>query len=310
MMDWTDRFCRYFLRLITHRALLYTEMIHANAIIKGNVQQLLDYHPSEHPVAIQLGGSEPKMLAQAAKIAADYGYDEINLNVGCPSERVQSGSFGACLMAEPELVAECIAAMKAVVAIPVTVKTRIGIDRQDRYEFIQQFIDKVASAGCQTFIIHARSAWLKGLSPKENREIPPLKYAYVYRIKQAFPQLNISINGGIKTLLQAKQHLQQVDGVMIGRQAYQNPYCLATVDRDFYADTHPILTRRQVIQQLLPYIGQQLQQGVRLNQITRHILGLFQGQAGARAWRRYLSEHANRHDADASVVERGLAQIN
>lgn len=306
MMDWTDRFDRYFLRLITKHALLYTEMVHVNAILKGDAERFLQFDSTEHPVALQVGGSCPNSLKEVAKIAENYGYDEININVGCPSERVQAGSFGACLMAEPELVADCIDAMQQKVDIPVTVKTRIGIDKHDSYEYLYNFINVVQQAGCDVFIIHARSAWLKGLSPKENREIPPLKYDHVYKIKQDFPTLNISINGGIKTNNAIREHLQQVDGVMIGREAYNNPYFLATIDKDFYNDDHAILSRHEVIEQFIPYVEKQLRQGIKLSNITRHIMGLFQGQQGARQWRRYLSDNANKSSAGVHVLYKAL----
>tara|TARA_R110000868_G_scaffold84822_6_gene238968 strand:- start:42026 stop:42994 length:969 start_codon:yes stop_codon:yes gene_type:complete len=309
MMDWTDRFDRYFLRLITRHALLYTEMVHANALIHGDAERFLQFDVSEHPVAIQLGGSDPQALATAAKLAADYGYDEVNLNVGCPSDRVQAGKFGACLMAEPELVADCVTAMREAVDVPVTVKSRIGIDKNDSYEYLHNFVVTVAKAGCKVFIIHARSAWLKGLSPKENRDVPPLNYEHVYRIKQDFPELNISVNGGIKTLSEVSEHLKFVDGVMIGRQAYNDPYSLATVDRDFYQDDHPIPTRIEIVQQFLPYIEHELKQGIKLSQITRHILGLFQGQPNARLWRRHLSENAPKMGAGIEVIEAALSRL-
>jgi tRNA-dihydrouridine synthase A len=309
MMDWTDRHDRYFLRLISHRVRLYTEMITTGAILYGDREKLLAYDPAEHPVAIQLGGSDPGELATAAEIAAAWGYDEINLNVGCPSDRVQSGRFGACLMAEPELVADCVAAMKAAVRIPVTVKSRIGIDKRDSYQELAQFIDANAEAGCHTFIIHARKAWLHGLSPKENREVPPLHYDKVYQLKADFPHLTIVINGGITDLQQVDAHLRKVDGVMMGRAAYQNPYLLADVDRRFFGDTRVPLSRHQVIEALLPYVEKQLRQGVYLSAITRHILGLFQGLPGARAWRRYLSENAHRRGAGIEVLEAALKKV-
>lgn len=306
MMDWTDRFDRNFLRLITKHALLYTEMVHVNAILKGDAQRFLKYDSVEHPIALQVGGSCPASLSQCAVIAEDYGYDEININVGCPSERVQAGSFGACLMAEPALVAECVAAMQSKVNIPVTVKSRIGIDKSDSYEYLYNFVDIIQKAGCQVFIIHARSAWLKGLSPKENREIPPLKYDYVYRLKQDFPHLSISINGGIKNIEQVTTHLQHVDGVMIGREAYNNPYSLANVDQQLYGDDHPILTRQEVIEAYIPYVEQQLKQGIALTQITRHLMGIFQGQPGAKLWRRHLTVNALKQPNNAKVLSDGL----
>jgi tRNA-dihydrouridine synthase A len=309
MMDWTDRHDRYFLRLISRRVRLYTEMITTGAILYGNQDKLLAYDPAEHPVAIQLGGSNPVELATAARIAAAWGYDEINLNVGCPSDRVQSGRFGACLMAEPLLVADCVAAMTAAVTIPVTVKTRIGIDDRDSYEELVRFIDANAAAGCRTFIIHARKAWLHGLSPKENREVPPLHYERVYQLKADFPELTIVINGGITDLQQVDDHLKKVDGVMMGRVAYQNPYLLAEVDRRFFDDNRVSLSRHQVIEALLPYMEQQLMQDIYLSTITRHILGLFQGLPGARAWRRYISEHAHRCGAGVEVLEAALKKV-
>ncbi len=294
MMDWTDRYQRYFMRLITKHSLLYTEMIHANAIVRGDRKKLLHFDASEHPLALQLGGSDPLVLAEAAKIAEEWGYDEVNLNVGCPSERVQSGSFGACLMAEPKLVGQSIAAMKNAVKIPVTVKCRIGIDKADSYDFFKNFIQIVqAESGCNIFIVHARSAWLKGLSPKENRDIPPLHYDYVYRLKQEFPDLTISINGGIKTHTEITEHLQHVDGVMLGREAYHNPYFLATVDRDYYGDNHAIPTRAEILQSYVPFLEQHVAEGVPLKHMTRHILGLYQGQSGAREWRRKLTENTD-----------------
>ena len=309
MMDWTDRYDRYFLRLITTRALLYTEMVTANAVLHGDRERLLGFDPAEHPVAAQLGGSEPAALAGAARIAADFGYDEINLNVGCPSDRVQTGRFGACLMAEPALVADCVGAMRAAVEVPVTVKCRIGIDDQDAEEALARFVETVAATGCDTFIVHARKAWLQGLSPKENREIPPLDYDRVYRLKAARPDLTIVINGGITTLDAAEEHLALVDGVMLGRAAYQNPYLLADVDRRFCGDSRAAPTRTEIINGLVPYIERRMAEGVPLNHITRHILGLYQGVPGARAWRRYLSENAHRPGADARVVEQAAALV-
>lgn len=306
MMDWTDRHCRYFLRLISQHALLYTEMVTTGAILNGNRDYLLAYHPDEHPLALQLGGSDPQALAQCAKIAEEYGYDEVNLNIGCPSDRVQNGRFGACLMAEPNLVAACVAAMRAVVSIPVTVKTRIGIDDLDSYEHLTHFIQTVAHSGCDTFIIHARKAWLKGLSPKENREIPPLCYDVVYQVKQDFPNLTIVLNGGVTDLEQTKQHLEKVDGVMIGRAAYHHPYLLMPVDKLFYGSGTEVASPQTIIEQFLPYVEQQLSQGTALSHMTRHILGLFQGVPGARAWRRHLSEQAPRKGAGIEVIEQAL----
>lgn len=309
MMEWTDRHCRYFLRLISHHALLYTEMVTTGALIHGDRARFLAHHSSEHPLALQLGGSHPEELALCAQIAEDYGFDEVNLNVGCPSDRVQSGRFGACLMAEPELVAECVAAMAQATQIPITIKTRIGIDEQDSYEALSHFINTVAQAGCRTFIIHARKAWLQGLSPKENREKPPLHYEIVGAIKQDFPQLKVIINGGITNLEAVSEHLELLDGVMIGRAAYHNPYLLAQVDRCFYGDSHAFPTRHEIIEALLPYVAEQLAQGIYLNRMTRHILGLFQGQPGARAWRRYLSENAHRTGAGVEIIREALQRV-
>jgi tRNA-dihydrouridine synthase A len=310
MMDWTDRHCRYFMRLISRHACLYTEMITTGAILHGDTERALRFHPGEHPLALQLGGSDPGELAACARIAAEYAYDEINLNVGCPSDRVQTARFGACLMAEPALVGECVAAMKAATPLPVTVKTRIGIDDRDSYEFLCAFVATVAAAGCATFIVHARKAWLQGLSPKENREVPPLHYDVVYRLKRDFPHLEIILNGGITGLDQAQEHMQNVDGVMLGRAAYHNPYILAEVDNRFYATSGAPASRRAIIAQLLPYIAEELQKGARLHHITRHVLGLFQGVRGARAWRRYLSEHSHRDDAGIEVIQQALALID
>jgi len=306
MMDWTDRHCRYFHRLLSRHALLYTEMVTTGALIHGDRQRFLQFHAEEHPLALQLGGSNPRELGWCAKMAEDYGYDEVNLNVGCPSDRVQNGRFGACLMAEPELVAECVEAMCQATGLPVTVKSRIGIDDQDSYEALVHFIATIASAGCRTFIVHARKAWLKGLSPKQNREIPPLRYEVVYQLKIDFPQLEFILNGGVTSLAQAETHLQHVDGVMVGREAYQNPYVLAEVDRRIFgADVEPV-TRYEAVEQLLPYIGLQLGDGLRLNTVTRHTLGLFHGEPGARGWRRHLSENVGRSGADINVVREAL----
>ncbi len=306
MMDWTDRHCRVFHRQLSRHALLYTEMVTADAVWHGERDRLIGFDPMEHPVALQLGGSNPDKLARAARIGEDFGYDEINLNVGCPSDRVQSGKFGACLMAEPELVAECVASMIKEVNIPVTVKHRIGIDDQDSEQDLTRFVSMVRSAGCKIFIVHARKAWLKGLSPKENRDIPPLDYDRVYRLKQSFPDLTIVINGGIETLDDSLTHLNHVDGVMIGRAAYQNPYMMSEVDQKIYGGHNPVLSRQDVILQYIPYVKQQLQKGVRLHQMTRHILGLFQSVPRAKIWRRYLSENAPKVDSDISVLTDAL----
>jgi tRNA-dihydrouridine synthase A len=306
MMDWTDRHCRYLLRQISKHTLLYTEMVTTGAILHGDRRRFLRYDSCEHPLALQLGGSEPHLLAECSRIGEDAGYDEINLNVGCPSDRVQSGRFGACLMAEPALVADCIAAMKNAVTVPVTVKTRIGIDDQDSYEELAHFIACVQQAGCETFIIHARKAFLQGLSPKENRTIPPLNYDYAYRIKQQYPELSIIINGGITDLDAAAKHLLAVDGVMLGRSAYHNPYILAEVDRRLFHDDSPAPGREEVVECMLPYIERELKQGSPLKHITRHMLGLFQGMPGARQWRRHLSEHGPRTGAGIEVVTQAL----
>ena len=309
MLDWTDRHCRYFLRLLSRHTLLYTEMLTTGAALRGDRDYLLAHDPAEYPLALQLGGSDPTELAQCARIATDWGYDEINLNIGCPSDRVQSGRFGACLMAEPDRVAECVAAMRAVTKLPVTVKTRIGIDERDSYEELTDFLRRVAAGGCTVFIIHARKAWLHGLSPKENREIPPLRYEIVHQLKRDFPQLTIILNGGLVNLSQVAEQLSQVDGVMIGRAAYENPYLLAEVDSRFFSSSAPPLSRHQAIRAFLPYIETQLQEGIPLHRMTRHILGLFQGIPGAQAWRRTLSEHACRRDAGSAVVEEALACV-
>ncbi|WP_339630253.1 tRNA dihydrouridine(20/20a) synthase DusA [uncultured Sneathiella sp.] len=302
MMDWTDRHDRYFLRLISAHALLYTEMVTTGAIIHGDADRFLRFDPAEQPLALQLGGSDPDALAKCAVIAEDYGYQEINLNVGCPSDRVQNGRFGACLMAEPETVAACMAAVKAATSLPVTVKTRIGIDDLDSYAHLTRFIATVQAVGVETFIIHARKAWLTGLSPKENRTIPPLDYDRVYRLKQDFPELEIILNGGISSCEEIDAHLEKVDGVMIGREAYQNPYFLAEIDRRYYGVDDDTPERREVVEQMLPYVTREMAAGVPLNSITRHMLGLFQGRPGARAWRRHISEKAHLKDADIDIL--------
>ena len=287
---------------------MYTEMVTTGAILFGK-GDYLQYSADEHPIALQLGGSDPDALAKCARIAEERGYDEINLNVGCPSDRVQNGRFGACLMASSQLVADCVAAMRAEVSIPVTVKSRIGIDDLDSYEFLCDFIETVKQSGCDTFIVHARKAWLSGLSPKENRDIPPLDYERVYQLKRDYPQLIIAINGGITDLAQIKEHLLHVDGVMVGREAYQNPYMLAHIDAELFADHHAISSRHDIIMQMLPYIEQHLQSGGYLSHITRHMLGLFQGVPGARAWRRYLSENATRKGAGTEVLLAALGHV-
>ncbi len=302
MLEWTDRHFRFFLRRVSRRIFLYTEMITTGAVLHGDRAKLLAFDDSEHPVALQLGGSDPTALAESSRIAEDFGYDEINLNIGCPSDRVQSGRFGACLMAEPELVAECVAAMRLAVAIPVTVKTRIGIDERDSYEELAHFVRTVGQGGCITFIIHARKAWLKGLSPKENREVPPLRYEVAQRLKADFPQFEIILNGGIQNLQESLVHLQFFDGVMLGRAAYHNPYLLAEADQLLFNDSHPVPTRHEILEAYLPYVEQELAQGVRLQSICRHILGLFHGAPGGRLWRRHLSENAVKSGAGVEVL--------
>ncbi|WP_345877676.1 tRNA dihydrouridine(20/20a) synthase DusA [Shewanella algae] len=301
MLDWTDRHYRYFARLMSSQALLYTEMVTTGAILHGKGDYLA-YNQEEHPLALQLGGSNVEDLARCAEIAQQRGYDEVNLNVGCPSDRVQNGRFGACLMEDPELVAHCVDAMRQKVDIPVTVKTRIGIDDKDSYEFLCDFITKVSAAGCDTFIVHARKAWLQGLSPKENREIPPLDYPRVYQLKQDFPGLHISINGGIKSFEEMHAHLAQLDGVMVGREAYQNPYLLAEVDQKIFGLDSQVMSRDQVVDAMLPYVEAHLQSGGRLNHISRHMTGLYQGIPGSRSWRRHLSENAHKPGAGIEVL--------
>ncbi len=310
MMDCTDRFDRYFLRLISPHALLYTEMITTGAILHGDRDRHLSFHAAEHPVAVQLGGSDPDDLARAAEIAAGYDYDEVNLNVGCPSDRVQSGRFGACLMQEPALVADCVKAMRSAVSIPVTVKSRIGVDDQDDYDDLKRFVDTVAAAGCETFIVHARKAWLSGLSPKQNREVPPLRYALVHRLKRDFPDLEIVINGGIADLDQAADQLDHVDGVMIGRAAYHDPYMLADAGRLLFGDTAPKPDRHAILERYIPFVEAELARGVPLQRMTRHIIGLFNGCRGARAWRRFLSENAFRRGAGAQVIREAAALVD
>ncbi|MFA0313126.1 tRNA dihydrouridine(20/20a) synthase DusA [Vibrio splendidus] len=309
MLDWTDRHCRYFHRLLSQQTLLYTEMITTGAILHGK-GDFLEYSEQEHPLALQLGGSNPVDLAACAKLAGERGYDEINLNVGCPSDRVQNGRFGACLMAEPELVADCVSAMKEVTDIPITVKTRIGIDDQDSYEFLTKFVSTVSEkGGCEQFTIHARKAWLSGLSPKENREIPPLDYDRAYQIKKDFSDLVIAVNGGVTTLEQTKEHLQHLDGVMIGREAYHSPFILAEVDQQIFGLDTPIKKRSQVVEEMYPYIERELSNGASLGHISRHMLGLFQSMPGARQWRRYISENAHKKGAGIEVMQTALAKI-
>ena len=308
MMDWTDRHCRYFLRLLSPRARLYTEMVTAAAIHHGDKDRLLAYNDSEHPIALQLGGSDPRLMAAAARDAAVYAYDEININVGCPSDRVQSGQFGACLMATPEVVADCFRAMQAATDIPVTVKSRIGIDDHDDEAFLQRFVDTLAAAGCKKFVVHARIAILQGLSPKQNRSVPPLNYERVYRLKERLPELDIVVNGGITTLRQLDEGLQRCDGVMIGRQAYQQPYFLAEIERHLDPSWVPP-SRHEIVTRMLPYAQAVLDNGEPVSRITRHMMGLFAGQSGARAWRRYISEHACRPGAGVEVLVNALNQM-
>jgi tRNA-dihydrouridine synthase A len=302
MMDWTDRHCRFFHRILTSKARLYTEMVTTGALIHGPRARLLAYDPAERPVALQLGGSEPADLAQCARMAEDAGYDEVNLNIGCPSERVQKGAFGACLMREPDLVADCVAAMRAAVTIPVTVKCRIGVDEQDPRESLFGFVERVAQAGCDTFVVHARKAWLKGLSPKDNREVPPLDYPLVYELKRARPQLRIVVNGGIMTVAAAQAHLAHVDGVMMGRAAYQSPWVLAGVDTALFEVAAAVETRAQALDAFKPYVARELARGTPLNAMTKHVLGLYNGLPGARAFRRHLSENAVKPEAGVDVL--------
>lgn len=309
MLDWTDKHCRYFHRLLSQHAVLYTEMVTTGAILHGS-GDYLDFNAEEHPVVLQLGGSDATDMAACAKIAQQRGYDAVNINVGCPSDRVQNGMFGACLMAQPALVAKCVHAMQQAVQIPVTVKTRIGIDDSDDYQFLQDFVSAVADAGCRQLIVHARKAWLKGLSPKENREVPPLNYERVYQLKRDFPQLDISINGGVKTLSQAKAQLQYLDGVMVGREAYSNPMLLAEVDSFIYGQHNGTISPFEVVQAMLPYIERQMSQGARFWHIARHMLGLFQGMPGARQWRRLLSEKGHTAQATPELLLQAMALVH
>lgn len=309
MMDWTDRHCRYFHRLLTRRARLYTEMVVADAVIHGDRARLLGFSPEEHPLAIQLGGSEPLKLAEAARIAAGLGYDEVNLNVGCPSDRVQSGTFGACLMREPATVAACVAAMKAAVDVPVTVKCRLGVDDQDPETALDALADAVLAAGADGLVVHARKAWLQGLSPKENREIPPLDYDRVYRLKARLPTTFVAINGGVGSLAEARAHLAHVDGVMIGRAAYHTPDILAAVDATIFGDPRPVPDPHEVVATMADYAGGVVAAGGRLSHVTRHMLGLFHGKPGARQWRRVLSAEAVRSGAGPEVLFRALAAV-
>ncbi|MGF1588461.1 MAG: tRNA dihydrouridine(20/20a) synthase DusA [Pleurocapsa sp.] len=309
MMDRTDRHYRYFLRQISRRTLLYTEMITSQAILHGDRPKLLDFSPAEKPLVLQIGGDNPTLLAECAKIGADWGYDAINLNVGCPSPRVQNGNFGACLMTQPELVADAVEAMQQAVKIPVTVKQRIGVDECDRYEDMVNFVRIVSEAGCTNFSVHARKAWLQGLSPKENRDVPPLRYEDVYRLKHDFPHLFIEINGGITTLEKTKTHLEYVDAVMIGRAAYDRPYIFATVDRDIFGEAVTPRSRQEIVQAMLPYIDYWIGKGTKLNSISRHMLQLFAEQPGTKVWKRYITENACLPGADSLVISNALAKV-
>jgi tRNA-dihydrouridine synthase A len=309
MMDWTDRHCRVFHRILSRRARLYTEMLTTAAIIHGDRRRLLSFDPSEHPVALQLGGSEPDDLATSAAIGEDFGYDEINMNVGCPSDRVQDGRFGACLMAEPGLVADCVAAMKCEVAVPVTVKCRIGIDDQDPQTALTAMARAVADAGADALVVHARKAWLKGLSPKENRDIPPLDYALVHRLKADMPDMPVIINGGIASIAEAKAHLAHVDGVMLGRAAYQEPWRLLDADAELFGEGAPARTMKDAICEFLPYVERELERGTRLHAMTRHLVGAFHAVPGARAFRRHLAEHGVKAGAGADVLRDAVALV-
>ena len=309
MMEWTDRHERYFLRLLSRRTLLYTEMITTGALLRGDAARHLRFDPAEHPIALQLGDADTAALAACAAMGDKWGYDEINLNVGCPSDRVQAARFGACLMAEPALVRDCVLTMRQATAKPVTVKSRIGIDDRDSYEDLYEFVTCVADSGCETFIVHARKALLRGLNPKQNREIPPLHYEYVYRLKSDFPNLTVVLNGGVLSLDAASDHLEHIDGVMIGRAAYSDPWILADVDRRLFGDADAIAARQDAIIQYLPYVAARLSEGVPLHAMTRHILGLFNGCRGARQWRRFLSENAYRPGADTGVIESALGFV-
>ncbi|CDG84896.1 tRNA dihydrouridine synthase A family protein [Janthinobacterium agaricidamnosum NBRC 102515 = DSM 9628] len=313
MMDWTDRHCRLFHRQITRHTWLYTEMVTTGALVYGDVERHLRFNDEEHPVALQLGGSDPFDLAASARLGQQWGYDEINLNCGCPSERVQKGAFGACLMAEPQLVADCVKAMRDAVSIDVTVKHRIGINDTESYDFVRDFVGTVAGAGCKTFIVHARNAILKGLSPKENREVPPLKYDYAYRLKRDFPDFEFIINGGIKTLAEIDLHLQHLDGVMLGREAYHNPYSMAQFDQRYYGDDSAVKTREEILAAMIPYIRAQLdkegKKGLKLNSITRHMLGLMQGLPGARSFRQTLSDSKKLALGDAGLLLEAITKM-
>jgi tRNA-dihydrouridine synthase A len=306
MIDVTDRHFRYLCRLLSKRALLYTEMITTGALLHNDPARWLDYDAEEHPLALQLGGSDPGDLARCAKLGEDWGYDEINLNCGCPSDRVQSGRFGACLMAEPELVTDCVKAMQDAVAVPVTVKHRIGIDDQDEYADLTRFVDKVAAAGCQTFVVHARKAWLQGLSPKENREIPPLNYGRVYQLKEDFPELEIIVNGGISTLEEAQAHCENVDGIMLGREIWNNPYRLAQVDKGLFGSDEPVRSREEILLQYANYCAAQIDKGVELHHMSRHVLNLFHGQPGGKKFRRFISEQVPHNRSNKDLLEEAL----
>ncbi|MCK9504266.1 MAG: tRNA dihydrouridine(20/20a) synthase DusA [Porticoccaceae bacterium] len=309
-MEYTDRFCRHFHRLLSRNTLLYTEMVTTGALIHGDRARFLRYDPCEHPLAFQLGGSDPAALAQCAKFVEDAGYDEVNLNCGCPSDRVQTGNFGACLMKTPRLVADCIAAMNDACSIPVTVKNRLGVDDQDSYGQLCDFIGTASESGCRTFVVHARKAWLQGLSPKENREVPPLMYGRVYQLKRDFPALEIIINGGVETLAEAERHLRHVDGVMIGRAAYHNPYLLAEADARIFAANTAAPSREEVLERFADYAAAQVADGIRLNHMTRHIIGLYAGQPGARRFRRYISEHAWRDPSPKAFFRAAAASVS
>lgn len=309
MLDWTDRHCRYFYRLMTGNTVMYTEMVTTGAILFGK-GDYLSFNQEEHPVVLQLGGSDPQAMVECAKIAEQQGYDEVNINVGCPSDRVQNGRFGACLMAEPALVAECVEKMQAAVNIPITVKSRIGIDDQDSYEFLHRFIEQVSQAGCQHFIVHARKAWLSGLSPKQNREVPPLDYQRVYQIKRDFERLQISINGGITSLEQTNEHLAHVDGVMIGREAYNNPYILSQADQLIWQQDKPVISRAAVIEHMAEYVDRHVANGGRAWHVYRHMLGLCNGLPGARQFRRSLSECAGNHQASGETLKQAFARVS
>src|SRR5262245_19922360 len=306
MMDWTDRHCRYFLRQFSPRLLLYTEMIVAQAIIKGERRYLLEFDPGERPRALQLGGADPAMLAEAASIGASFGYDEVNLNVGCPSDRVQQATFGACLMARPRLVADCVRAMRSAVRVPVTVKCRIGIDDRDDWPFLRDFVGAIADAGCGVVIVHARKAILSGLTPRQNREVPPLDYARAWRVKQEFPAMTVVVNGGLRTVPQVAEQLARSDGVMLGREAYHNPYLLPALHRAIYADGFGTPSADTVVRRMRGYAERETKRGTPLRTITRHMLGLFNGRAGARAWRHALSEGVNRRDPSPALIEEAL----